>query len=218
MASWKVTSYEWSGHFPEPNSFVFATLESRLIGEIEVDLRIDEDLGFRCTRLSINTEESSLNINSVSLRNLNIGEIIEVVLGRVRKDVKHIPVYETLQDLNKVISWDKQGRKPLPDLNYAVIAYTYEFFSSLGSKSVLQDIQNFLGNVEIEALKKRVAEARRRGFLKNRQESLGRHTQGALTERGVAVIGDYKISLMVEEDRRRGEKEAKQNSRNRKKR
>lgn len=218
MTKWKVVSYEWSGHFPEPKSFIFATLESRLVGEIEVDLRIDEDLGFRCTRLSINTEESTSNINSVLLRTLNIGEIIDEVLRRTRKDIKFLPVYETLQGLNKVVNWGKQGRTPLPDLNYAVIAYTYEFFSSLGSKSVLQDIQDFLGNVEIEALKKRVAEARRRGFLENRKETLGRHTQGALTERGVAVLGDYKISLKVQEDRRRGEQKAKQNSRNRKKR
>jgi len=218
MSKWKLVSYEWSGHFPEPGSFIAGTLESKKSETIEVGLLVDQDLGLRCSRLVIDADFGEANINSTFLKTLNIGEIIDLVLAQVRKNIKSIPVYETLQDLNKVISWDKQGRKPLPDLNYAVIAYTYEFFSSLGSRSVLQDIQKFIGNVEIEALKKRVTEARQRGFLENRKKTLGRYTQGALTERGVAVIGDYKISLMVEEDRRRGEKETKQNSRNRKKR
>ena len=111
MSKWKLVSYEWSGHFPEPKSFIFATLENSLIGEIEVDLRIDEDLGFRCTRLLVNTEESTKNINSVLLKTLNIGEIIDVVLYRVRKDIKHIPVYETLRELNKVITWDRSEER-----------------------------------------------------------------------------------------------------------
>jgi len=218
MAKWKLVSYEWSGYFPEPGSFISGTLENKKSETIEVGLLVDQDLGFRCSRLVIDADLGEANINSTFLKNLNIGEIVDLVVAQVRKNLKHIPVYKTLEDLNKIISWDKQGRKPLPDLNYAVIAYTYEFFSSLGSKSVLQDIQEFLGDVEIEALKKRVTEARRRGFLENRKKTLGRYTQGALTERGVAVIGDHRISLMVEEDRRRGEQKAKQNSRNRKKR
>ena len=209
MSNWKLVEYEGSWDFPEPKSFIHATLLNREVCEVRVSYGISQDLGFRCTSFEIHLVSDDSNINSVFLREFNVGEINDLVLSELRKRSIHFPAYKQLKALNSELDWSKNGNSPIADINYAVVAKTYEFFSSLGSNSILQDMQKFLGDVEIEALKKRVAESRKRGFLQNRTESLGRSTQGALTDRGVQVIGSYLHNLPLKKDRRRGEKKAK---------
>lgn len=217
MSTWKVKEIQdESLVIPGTDAFIYAVLSNSEVGEIALNFSMDREQGFRCTSLEIDLKAGDLSINSIFLRELNIGKLTDVVLSEARKRSHRYTDFKDLVIAYKSLNWSKRGKMPLPDINYVFIAKMYEFFSGLGSKSILTDMKSILGNIESETIKKRIFEARRRGFLVNRKGTVGRNTQGLVTDMGQEIWNDYLWSLIMSKERKRGGKTKKQDSRNRK--
>jgi hypothetical protein len=175
----------------EPDGFAVVTINFKSNIELSLTFNKQKLGGPKLTELFI-TSLSGKTINTSLIQKLNLGEMIELALSEINKiSLESGDFSEAISFISNKNNWRNTGNKPLPDLNFAMTAWVYEYLKTTGTKNVILEIAKLSKVKSSETIKKRLSEAKQRGLLIKGPKGNMNTYGGFLTNKGFTLIVDY---------------------------
>jgi len=138
------------------------------------------------------TSSDSNTINTSFIQKLNLGEVIDLSLIEVnRLSIDSGDFAEAISFLTNKSNWKNAGNKPLPDINFAMTAWLYEYLKTNGTKNVILELAKLSKVKSVDTIKKRILEAKNRGLLIKGSTGNPNTYGGFVTKKGSTLILNY---------------------------